>query len=51
MTAQYSSNDFKSWHIALTLVQFFAKIALIFMQFLTLQKISDLIIISGIYLL
>ena len=42
-TAEYSSNDFKSWHIALTLVQFFAKIALIFVQFLTLQKIRDLI--------
>ena len=31
-------------------MQFFAKIALIFVQFLTLQKIRDLIIISGIYL-
>ena len=36
--------------VALILVQFFAKIALIFVQFLTLQKISNLIIISGIYL-
>ena len=35
--------------MALILVQFFAKIALIFVQFLTLQKIINLITISGIY--
>ena len=37
-------------NLALTLVQLSAKIALIFVQFLTLQKIKALIIISEIYL-